>query len=61
MPVAAAAVARAFPVTELPDPTPREKKEIMEAFVNGKRKQSADAEFRRCVKETLLYRMKWDH
>eukprot|EP00972_Heterocapsa_arctica_P043186 6367686-Heterocapsa_arctica.AAC.1 len=38
-----------------------EKKEMMEALVNGKRKTSADAEFRRSVKDNLLYRAKWDN
>eukprot|EP00972_Heterocapsa_arctica_P079099 11661287-Heterocapsa_arctica.AAC.1 len=58
MPAATAAVARAVPVTALPVPTVREQKRMGDAY--GKRKQSADAEFRRCVKETLNYRLKWD-
>eukprot|EP00972_Heterocapsa_arctica_P000014 1901-Heterocapsa_arctica.AAC.1 len=59
MPVAAAAIARAVPVTALP--TARDKHIIVEALVNSQRKQSADSEFRRCVKETLIYRLKWDN
>eukprot|EP00972_Heterocapsa_arctica_P111317 16388791-Heterocapsa_arctica.AAC.1 len=33
---------------------------MSDAVVNGRRKQSADSEFRRCVKATLNYRLKWD-
>eukprot|EP00972_Heterocapsa_arctica_P037582 5531463-Heterocapsa_arctica.AAC.1 len=34
---------------------------MTEAFINGQRKTSADAEFCRCVKNNLKYRMKWDN
>eukprot|EP00972_Heterocapsa_arctica_P001699 243396-Heterocapsa_arctica.AAC.1 len=62
MPVATAALARAVPVTGLskPKPTERELKKMSDAVVNGRRKQSADSEFRRCVKACLNYRLKWD-
>eukprot|EP00972_Heterocapsa_arctica_P014073 2072421-Heterocapsa_arctica.AAC.1 len=33
---------------------------MADAMINGQRKPSADAEFRRCVKDNLLYRMRWD-
>eukprot|EP00972_Heterocapsa_arctica_P029340 4318552-Heterocapsa_arctica.AAC.1 len=33
---------------------------MSDAVLNGRRKRSADAELRRCVKETLNYRLKWD-
>eukprot|EP00972_Heterocapsa_arctica_P047171 6958813-Heterocapsa_arctica.AAC.1 len=29
-------------------------------MINGQRKTRADAEFRRCVKDNLLYRSRWD-
>eukprot|EP00972_Heterocapsa_arctica_P041600 6133213-Heterocapsa_arctica.AAC.1 len=50
MPVAAAAVSRAVPLGGVPEVTPREQKEMADATINGRRKTSADAEFRRCVK-----------
>eukprot|EP00972_Heterocapsa_arctica_P072414 10695190-Heterocapsa_arctica.AAC.1 len=34
---------------------------MLDAFVNGKRKTSADAEFRRSVKDNLIYRAKWEN
>eukprot|EP00972_Heterocapsa_arctica_P045986 6784971-Heterocapsa_arctica.AAC.1 len=61
MHVATAAVARAVPVTGLPQPVPtaRDLKKMSDAIVNGRRKQSAESEFKRCVKACLDYRLKW--
>eukprot|EP00972_Heterocapsa_arctica_P106106 15630332-Heterocapsa_arctica.AAC.1 len=61
MPVAAAAVARAVPLGGLPEPTDRESKQMIDAMINGDRKTSADTEFRRNVKDNLLYRARCDN
>eukprot|EP00972_Heterocapsa_arctica_P011863 1737311-Heterocapsa_arctica.AAC.1 len=34
---------------------------MADAMINGQRKTSADAEFRRCVKNNLQYRGRWDN
>eukprot|EP00972_Heterocapsa_arctica_P041352 6099775-Heterocapsa_arctica.AAC.1 len=48
------------PLGGLPDLTKRGLEQILTAVVNGPRQTSADAEFRRKIKENLQYRIKWD-
>eukprot|EP00972_Heterocapsa_arctica_P078404 11560732-Heterocapsa_arctica.AAC.1 len=60
MSVAAAAVAKAVPLGGLPKPTERESKNMLDAMMNDTRKTSADAEFRRKVKDNLIARSRWD-
>eukprot|EP00972_Heterocapsa_arctica_P092019 13570855-Heterocapsa_arctica.AAC.1 len=56
MPTAAAAVAMAVPLGGLPVPTERETEQMFTAVVNGPRQSSANAEFRRKIKDNLMYR-----
>eukprot|EP00972_Heterocapsa_arctica_P098532 14542125-Heterocapsa_arctica.AAC.1 len=53
----------AVPVTGLPEPevSDRDRKLMANALVNGKRKQSAESEFKRAVKNCLNYRLRWDN
>eukprot|EP00972_Heterocapsa_arctica_P101936 15019435-Heterocapsa_arctica.AAC.1 len=60
MPTAAAAVAMAVPLGGLPAPSERETEQMFTAIVNGPRQTSANAEFRRKIKDNLMYRAKWD-
>eukprot|EP00972_Heterocapsa_arctica_P098115 14476913-Heterocapsa_arctica.AAC.1 len=50
----------AVPLGGLPDLTKRGLDDLLTAVVNGPRQTSADAEFRRKIKENLQHRFKWD-